>query len=215
SIERNGHNLEFEVKRDFILYSSVQYQILQTNSGKNIGYIELWIFDENSTEEFTKAAEALVAEDVDGILIDLRNNPGGFMEDAINIISLFTATEKTATQLLFSDGSKEKFKTTGNGPLAEYETVVLINEGSASASEILAGALKDYGTAKLVGTTSFGKGTVQQLSEYRDGSIFKYTISKWLTPNGTDINKEGIKPDIKVTNTGSTDTQLKKALEQF
>lgn len=134
------------------------------------------------------------------------------MDTAIQLVSLFTKEKKTAVELKFSDGSIDKYQTDGNGLLAGYKTIILINNGSASASEILAGALKDHNLAKLVGDKSFGKGVVQQLNTYKDGSLFKYTISQWLTPKGTSINKMGIAPDISVTDPTK---QLDKALEQF
>lgn len=214
TILRDGNRMNFTVTREFILYSTVQYRVIQKNS-KNIGYIEILLFDLESYNEFLEAAEALVAENIEGLIIDLRNNPGGYVDTTIDIISLFTDEVKTAVQMIYSDGSTEIYQTDENGLLKDYETVILINEGSASASEILAGTLRDYGIAKIIGTTSFGKGSVQSLTEYSDGSMFKYTVAKWLTANGNDIAEVGIIPDEIVKNTGNTDNQLNEALAEF
>ena len=113
------------------------------------------------------------------------------------------------------DKQTETYKTNGNGLLKNYKVIILINEGSASASEIVAGALKDYQIATLIGKKSFGKGTAQELKTYKDGSVFKYTISNWLTPNGTKINGTGITPDKIVENAASSDDQLNAALTEF
>ncbi len=212
TVLREKEEIKFEVERAAIFHASVQYKMLSNN----IGYIELISFNETSYEEFKSAAEELLLEDPNGFIIDVRNNPGGIVQTAVNILSLFTDEQRTAVQFEYADGTKVPIKTNGNGLLNDYKIVLLINEGSASASEILAGALKDYGRATLVGTKTFGKGSVQNLVEYYNGAIFKYTISKWLTPKGSEINEVGIKPDILVKNTDSEiDEQLHAALREF
>jgi carboxyl-terminal processing protease len=129
---------------------------------------------------------------------------------------LFTDKIEPAVKLKFADNTVDTYNTTGNGLLKNIKTVVLVNKGSASASEIVAGALQDYKIAKIIGETSFGKGTVQDIAEYKDGSIFKYTTALWLTPNGNNINKRGIIPDKLVgTPTANVDSQLNSALEEF
>ncbi len=208
---RDKKEQTFSVTREKISHKSVTSKTL-TKGKKNIGYIQVNIFGDDTYNDFVTQANDLIKQKVSGFIIDLRNNPGGYMDTAIQMISLFTKEKKTAVELKFSDNSIQKYDTDGNGLLAGYKTIVLMNNGSASASEILAGALKDYNFAKLVGDKSFGKGVVQQLNTYKDGSLFKFTISEWLTPNGTSINKTGITPDISVTDATK---QLDKALEQF
>ncbi|PIZ75161.1 hypothetical protein COY05_04705 [Candidatus Peregrinibacteria bacterium CG_4_10_14_0_2_um_filter_38_24] len=210
-ILRNKKEQTFKVTREKINYKSVSSKTL-TKDKKTIGYIQINIFGAETYGDFVAQANELIKQKVSGFIIDLRNNPGGYMDTAIQLVSLFTKEKKTAVELKFSDGSIDKYQTDGNGLLAGYKTIILINNGSASASEILAGALKDHNLAKLVGDKSFGKGVVQQLNTYKDGSLFKYTISQWLTPKGTSINKMGIAPDISVTDPTK---QLDKALEQF
>lgn len=215
AVLRSGKTLEFIVDRDFILISTVNHKVIEENN-KQIGYLQITTFGEDTDDEFAQAVDQLTQEDLDGIILDLRNNPGGYMTKAIEIIGYFTQEAKKAVILEFNDGSKDSYLSKANGKLAGYETVILINEGSASASEILAGALQDYKTGKLIGTKSFGKGRVQQLNQYDDNSIFKYTVSKWLTPLGRDINEVGLAPDkIVERGTGTTDLQLNTALAEF
>lgn len=215
TVLRDGKEKTYTVIRDFILLNTIESEILKGPGGKNIGHIRIISFGERTYEDFDEAARDLLEEDIDGLIVDLRSNPGGYMDVAVNIISLFVDKIKTAVTLRFADGSEENYKTNGNELLKDIETVVLINEGSASASEILAGALKDYGIAKLIGKKSFGKGSVQEIAQYKDNSLLKYTISNWLTPNGTNINGEGFEPDIEISNTENNDNQLDRALEEF
>ncbi|MFA6992601.1 MAG: S41 family peptidase [Candidatus Gracilibacteria bacterium] len=215
TVQREGKELSFTVTRDVIQNESVDYEI-KTYNGKNIAYINMINFGEETYTEFLDAANKIIADKtINGVILDLRNNPGGYIDVAIDIISLFTNEIKTAVKLKYANGNITEYKTSGDGTLKGYKTAILINKGSASASEILAGALKDYGIATLIGETSFGKGSVQEIHTYEDGSLFKYTISYWLTPNGTSIEHTGITPDTIIQNTGTTDTQLNKALEQF
>jgi carboxyl-terminal processing protease len=160
----------------------------------------------------------------DGLILDLRNNPGGYMDVAINIAGLFAEKQRIALKMKYADDTTETYKTgeEGLGLLKDIKTVVLINKGTASASEILAGALKDFEAAKLIGEKTFGKGTAQDLKEYEYGnkpnenkSVLKYTSSKWLTPSGKSIDKVGIVPDRIVKNTSATDNQLNAALDEF
>jgi carboxyl-terminal processing protease len=203
--------LEFEITRDFILYKSVNYEILK-RVNKDIGYIQIFYFGTSTYYEFLEAVDVVTEQDLDGLIIDLRNNPGGYMNEAINITDLFLEEIKVIVILEYADEQEKYRATANNNLLSEYETVVLINEGSASASEIMAGALQDQEKATIIGTQSFGKGTVQQVEQYGDGSMFKYTISKWLTPDGTDIEDKGITPDIYVE---GEDEQLERAIEEI
>jgi len=216
-VQRNNQELTFSVIRQTINFDSVNTEII-THNNKKVGYIELVNFGDNTAYAFKQAALDLASNSVDGVIVDVRNNPGGYLDIAIDIIKNFIPEGESAAavKLVYSGGFSETLTTTGNGNLSNYEIVVLINEGSASASEILAGALRDLKDATLIGTTSFGKGSVQQMEMLSNNSILKYTISEWLTPNGTEINEIGITPDIIIENTSeTTDSQLNRALNEF
>ncbi|MCX6735079.1 MAG: S41 family peptidase [Candidatus Peregrinibacteria bacterium] len=217
TVSRAGKEMEFSVMRDSITIKRVNTKTLKTASGKSIAYISLADFGQGADEEFAAAAKELIKNKPNGFIIDLRNNPGGYVDTAVNIISLFTNEAKVAVKMEFVDKHVEETKTEALGLLNGYKIVVLINEGSASASEITAGALKDYGIATLVGKKSFGKGVAQELRTYKDGSLLKYTISNWLTPNGSSINKQGITPDVTIERglDPKVDAQLDSALGQF
>jgi carboxyl-terminal processing protease len=195
----------------------VNTKVLTTTSGKTIDYISLTNFGQESDKEFATAAKDIIQNKPAGIILDLRNNPGGLVNVAINIISLFTDQTKTALKMEYVDKTVEETSTSGNGLLKGYKVVILMNEGSASASEIVAGALKDFGIATLVGKKSYGKGVVQAVQQYKDGSYFKYTEANWLTPNGTSINDKGLAPDVIVEKgtDPKVDAQLNSALSQF
>ncbi len=211
---RNMKELTFSVTREAIQIRSTNYELLSSGS-KKIAYIEILNFSDDTYEEFLEEANKAINDNVDGLIIDLRNNPGGYMGTAIRIVNLFTDEVKTAVMLEFANGNTIDYKTNGNGLLADYKTVILINEGSASASEILAIAVRDYGVATIIGTQSFGKGSVQEITQYNNGALFKYTISQWLSPNGTNINNIGLTPDSIIENTEEIDWQLDTALEEF
>ena len=153
----------------------------------------------------------------DGLILDLRNDPGGFLETAISVAGEWIHQNVVVSEK-FSDGQKKDYLSDGLARFADIPTVALINGGSASASEIVAGALQDYGKATLVGEKSFGKGSVQDYQEFDDGSALKVTIALWLTPKGRSINQEGIAPDIEVKMTDADfeadlDPQMDKAIE--
>ncbi len=160
------------------------------------------------------------AEDLKGLVLDLRNNPGGDLEVAQEIAGWFLEKGKIVTIENFGAGKEQKnYLAQGNASFIDYPMVVLINQGSASASEILAGSLRDNRNIKLIGEKSFGKGSVQEVAYLvRDGSFLKITIAKWLTPKGNSISEVGLSPDIKVGMTDqdiqqNKDPQLDKALE--
>lgn len=214
TILRDKKESTYTVTRESIFYETVSHRFIEKN-GKNIAYLELTSFNDETTTEFEKAAEDIIDKKANGLILDLRNNPGGYLDVAVDIIGMFTDKGKIAVKMQFADNSTETYKTIKKGPLKDLKTVILINNGSASASEIVAGALQDYKIAKLIGEKSFGKGTVQNVTEYRDNSVFKYTTAKWLTPNGRDINKKGLTPDKLITKPGTVDTQLEAALKEF
>lgn len=185
-----------------------------------IAYIQLYHFTENSPEEFQKTADKILKSDAQKIILDLRNNPGGYLEAAVDLASWFLPKEEVVAIEDFGNGKKVEYRSRGYMQLADYPIVVLVNQGSASASEILAGALRDIKGVKLVGEKTFGKGSVQQLEDLRGGSSLKITVAKWLTPSGKTIMNEGIEPDEKVEMTledieSDKDPQLEKAIEML
>ncbi|MBU1673218.1 S41 family peptidase [Patescibacteria group bacterium] len=190
---------EIEIIRDTILVDSVRWEILKTDQG-DIGYIEIIHFSVDTEGLFNQAVNEILLENPEGLIVDLRNNPGGYLDSSINIASKWIE-DKPVLYEEFSDGSRAEYNSNGSPQLKGMQTVVLINEGSASASEIIAGALQDYSLATLVGKTTFGKGSVQDYKTFDDGSSLKLTIAKWLTPNLQNIDEVGITPDIEVERT--------------
>ena len=153
-----------------------------------------------------------------GLILDLRNNPGGYLDTAVSTISDWIDSGKVAVKEIGLGNSEKDYKTEGVPRLKGTKTIILVNEGSASASEILAGALQDYKVATLVGHKTFGKGSVQELEDLKDNSEIKVTVAKWYTPSGRGINKTGLEPDIKVDLSADDiknqkDPQMDKALE--
>lgn len=189
-------------------------------SGKRVAYISLTRFGDRTNNEWNEAVSTLVREQASnnppaGVILDLRNNPGGYLQSSVFIASEFIPDGTVVTQVN-SDGSREDFTIVRRGRLLDIPVIVLINEGSASASEIVAGALRDHDRATLVGETSFGKGTVQSPQDLPGGGGLHITTGRWLLPSGSSISDEGINPDMEVlleNPTATTDAQLAKALE--
>lgn len=184
----------------------------------NIAVIKVNKFASETAKEWDKAVLAIVKNpDVLAVVIDLRNNPGGYLQAAVELASDFVETGKVIVIEEKSDGTKQEFKVEKLGKLLKYKVVVLINEGSASASEILAGALRDQKGIKLVGIKSFGKGTIQEPIEINGGSGLHITTARWLTPNGTWVNEKGLEPDVKIEDDEKTeeDEQLQEAIKTF
>lgn len=194
------------------------------NSTKNIAYIRLSRFGDKLESEWSSAVNEVVNaqknSNVAGLIFDLRGNPGGYLDGSVYVGSEFINSGTVVSQEN-SDGTKEDYKVNGKGKLYTIPVVVLINKGSASAAEIVAGALKDHKRATIVGETSFGKGSVQTPQELQGGASLHVTTGKWLTPNGTWISKKGITPDVEVTfdenitadEIATRDAQLAKAVE--
>jgi len=208
----------FDVKitRAEIIVASVKWNI----RGDKIAVIEVSRFGEDTEEKFQKAVAEILLASPRGLILDLRNNPGGYLETAIDLASEFIPKKKVVAMEEFSGGKRDEFFSHGPTRLSGISTVVLVNEGSASASEILAGSLQDYGLARLVGKKTFGKGSVQELEQFSDGSEARITIAKWLTPLGRYIHEKGIDPDFDVDLTGEDtnagrDPQLDKAVEML
>ncbi|MFZ2188146.1 MAG: S41 family peptidase [Candidatus Moraniibacteriota bacterium] len=205
---------EISIIRDTIEVKSVKIDF----KDNNIAHIEITKFGENTDKEFNQAVKNLLAKNTKGIILDLRNNPGGLLDKSVAIASRMIPEGKVVVTEEDSSGKKDNFSTAGGDTLSNIPTVVLINGGSASASEILAGALRDDQNTILIGEKSFGKGTVQELITLPQGSSVKVTVAKWLTPNGDYIMEKGINPDIEVKMTpedytNEKDPQLDKALE--
>ncbi len=206
---------DFTIIRDTIKVPSMEWKLID----EDIAYIRIFQFDQSLSNDFKRSAMEIINSPVKKIVIDLRNNPGGYLELSQEIAGWFLDRGQVVTIENFGKDKKEEFyKTNGNANFVNYPVVVLINNGSASASEILAGALRDNRGIKLIGEKSFGKGSVQQLLNLQDGSSIKITIAKWLTPKGESISEVGLSPDIKVELTeedleAEKDPQLDKALE--
>lgn len=196
-IRNSSQDLKFEITRDTITIPSVDSKILTGN----IGYIKISRYSEDTARLATVAANDFKSKNVKGIVLDVRGDPGGLLDAAVSVSSLWLPQGKTILQEKRDGTVIRTYSATGNAILKDIPTVVLIDEGSASASEITAGALHDNGVAKLIGVKSFGKGSVQQLERLRDGGVLKVTIARWYTPNGININKDGIKPDTEVKRT--------------
>jgi len=212
--------------RDAIKAPTIEWKTIEHRS-KKIAYMRIYSFNQIVDSEFEKASKEIVDSNPDGLIVDLRNNPGGLLDSAINLAGWFLDKDQVVVSEVFGDGTKNEFRSSGNSALKPIPTVLLMNGGSASASEILAGALHDNRQIKIVGEKSFGKGSVQELQKYGDGSSLKVTIAKWLTPAGISISEKGIEADIGVKikeedlkvegkieiDTPSKDPQLDKALE--
>lgn len=206
---------EIKVVRDVIKIPSLKLEFKEDG----IAHMRLYQFSEKAPSDFRDAADEILRNQSKKIILDLRNNPGGYLEVSRDIASWFL--EKGSVVAIEDFGGKQeanKYLAQGNSNLQSLPVVVLINKGSASASEILAGALRDNRNIKLIGETSFGKGSVQALEKLRGGSNLKITIAKWLTPNGYSISEKGLDPDVKVELTeedikAQKDPQLDKAIE--
>ncbi len=217
-ILRKAEILDFKIKRENIKMNIVEGKVLENK----IGYINFSSFDETTAEDFKNKFEELNRKGIKSLIIDLRNNGGGLVDQALKIADY--VTNKNDTLLYEVDkNNNEKIKKSENDPIINMPIVILTNQNTASASEILAGALKDLGKAKIVGTKTFGKGVIQQILSLRDGSGLKITVEEYQTPNHNKINKVGIEPDEKVELKEeyknkliipeNEDTQLKKAIE--
>ncbi|PIY59529.1 S41 family peptidase [Candidatus Wolfebacteria bacterium CG_4_10_14_0_8_um_filter_37_11] len=216
TIQRNGWSepKEFSIVRDIIQIPTIDFEMKEDN----IAYFHLYNFYENAPFLFYQSAIKAAMQNPKGVILDLRNNPGGYLEASVNLAGWFLEPGELVVAEEFGSGEKEEFRANNSGFFKDSPIVVLINEGSASASEILAGALRDNRGIKLIGKKSFGKGTVQELERLRDGSSIKITVAHWLMPNGGLIEKNGIAPDYEVNITeedvkAGRDPQLEKAME--
>ena len=219
-ILRGTEKKEFELTRENIKLNPVKAEVLQNS----IGYISFKSFDEGTADEFKAKYEEIQKQGIKSLIIDLRNNGGGIVDEALEIADFIT--DKDSTLLYEVDkNNNEKVEKSKNDPIINMPIILLTNKNTASSSEILAGALKDLGKAKIVGTKTYGKGVIQQVITLTNGTGIKITSEKYLTPNKTEINGTGINPDenvelpdsIKNTLTveKKDDTQLQKAIEML
>jgi carboxyl-terminal processing protease len=217
TISRKGFK---EPKEITLIRETIQVPIVKWElKNDNIAYIKIYQFTGNLPDKFQDIASAIIKSKSQKIILDLRNNPGGYLEVAADIASWFLPRgEVVAIEDFGKEETQKKYRSDGYKGFQDFSVVVLINKGSASASEIVAGALRDIKNIKLVGETSFGKGSVQSLERFKDGASLKITIAKWLTPSGISISDEGLKPDIEIELTdedydADRDPQLDKAIE--
>jgi len=209
-----------ELIRENIFIPSVSWEKLENN----LAYLKIYNFNLPVTMDFYKVALEISSAKPKGLIIDLRNNPGGYLDSVVDISGWFLSRGDIILKEDFGNGEVKVFRVSlGQSLLKNIPTVILVNEGTASAAEILAGALRDNRGIQLIGTKTFGKGSVQELIYLKDGSSIKLTISRWLTPNGTIIQDNGLEPDIMVKNEEDfgayakidleKDKQLQRAIE--
>lgn len=204
--------LDFTITREDIKIPSVKYKIIDGN----IGYLQITTFSDDTVSLVNEAVTEFKSKNVKGVIVDVRSNPGGLLESSVDVSSLWLNQGQTVLQEKRGSTVVKTYSATGNNKLSGTPTVVLIDGGSASASEILTGALKDNGDAYVIGEKSYGKGVVQQLINFQDGGQLKVTVASWFRPNGQNINKKGITPDKKVKISDAdakadNDTQLQAA----
>ena len=217
-IERDGSEKELLLKKESVTIKSVKSKIFNKNN-KKIGYIYINIFSNVAVTQFKKELDKLEKENIDSLIIDVRDNSGGHLTTATRIISLFIDSKHIMYQTN-TKGKIKKYYSTGT-KTKKYPIVILQNKNSASASEMLSAALKEEYNATVVGETSYGKGTVQELSNLDVKTEYKITTKLWLTPKGNSINGKGVKPDVSVSldddykkdPTDENDNQLQKALD--
>jgi carboxyl-terminal processing protease len=208
---------DIKITRAHINVKSVKL-IEKDDNGKKVAVITVSQFGDDTKQLFEQAVEKVLANGDQGVVIDLRNDPGGYLDTAVALASNWVDSGQTVVKEVNYKGETNSHNASGVNRLKGIKTIVLVNGGSASASEILSGALQDYGFATLVGEKTFGKGSVQQLDELSDGSEIKVTIAKWFTPKDRGINHTGLEPDVKVERTSDDinagrDPQMDKALE--
>ena len=219
TVLRNNKYLTFSIKR-----TNIEIEIVKSNyfdvESKRIGYLDVDVISSNTYKQFNKNLKRLENKNIDSLIIDLRDNPGGQLSQTKEILSMFF-NKKTVLYQLKDKDTKKKIYSSSN-ETRSYPIVILVNDGSASASEIITSCfMKNYNNIKVVGTTTYGKGTVQQSHQLSTGTSIKYTVQEWLTSNGKNINEKGIKPDEELlmnseyysNPTYNTDNQLQKAIE--
>ncbi len=222
TLERDEKEIDAEIIRDEINVPSVELEVK-----RGVAILKLARFGDDTTKEWDKAISQIARQwkgkTVKAMILDLRDNPGGYLDGSVYIASEFIAEGKLVVKQEYNNGTYEEHKVKRGGMLLDIPLVVLINKGSASASEIVAGALRDYKRAKLIGEKTFGKGSIQEALDLKKGAGLHVTIAKWILPNGDWINDKGVEPTIKIENptdekntiTPQSDKQLEKAIEDL
>ena len=208
----------FEAPQDIsVTRGKIVVESVRTKMKDGVYVIEITNFKNNTVGLFHEAVREALKKDPEGIVLDVRNNPGGYLQGAVAVASEWVENGNVVIED-FGNGEKKEYEAEGRARLKDYNTTVLINKGSASASEIVAGALQDHGEATIVGEQSFGKGSVQTLERFSNNASVKISVARWLTPDGSTIEGEGITPDVKVKMTEEdykevNDPQLKRAIK--
>jgi len=224
-LERDAKEFDLKITRDQINVSSVELSY-ETKNNKKVAYLKLNQFGENTNDEWDRSVDEInnkwQKKEISGMVLDVRDNPGGYLDGSVYLASEFLPFGKLVVKQESTVAANRDYLVFRNGQLKDIPLVVLINKGSASASEILAGALRDYKRAKLVGEKTFGKGSVQEALDLGGGAGLHVTVAKWILPNGDWINSKGIEPDIKIENqltqgntmTRNNDKQLDQAITE-
>lgn len=220
-IQRGDQILEFDVPRENIKLHQINTEVLENQ----IGYMDIYSFDEGTSDQFKDKYNELKEQGIKGLIIDLRNNPGGIVKEATGIADAMLEKGKTILITKDKDGKEEITKSEEDPIVVDVPIILLTNNNSASAAEILAGALKDNGVAKIIGEKTYGKGVIQNVFTLSSGAGLKITTNEYFTPNNNKINKIGIEPDIEVSLPEDIedelnipfeqDTQLKRAIEEL
>jgi len=230
TLGRANGTVDLKIKRESIVVDPIELSYKSSNSCKGepcprVAYIRVVQFGDQTNEKWDEAVSEVAqkwnAHTIDGLVLDLRGNPGGYLESAVYLASDFLKENSLVVKQVYSKSRSKEYNVTRPGFLYDIPVVVLVDQGSASAAEILAGALKDHGKAKLVGEKTFGKGSVQEAMDLNQGTGLHVTVAKWVLPKGAWINGTGIRPDITIDNstsstdtvTDATDNQLQKAIE--
>jgi len=213
-IQREEEIINKTIERRTVEIEDIEYEVLDNN----IGYIQILSFDDGCSNKFETVLNDFMSRGIKSLIIDVRDNGGGIVTEATDIADLFVAKNSNIMIEVDKDG-KEKITKAKEEPIinSEFKVIILTNENTASASEILVGALKENNIAKIIGDRTFGKGVMQEVVPVSSGGALKLTIKEFLTPNGNKINKEGIKPDIEVENIkdNDIDEQLQKAIQEL
>ena len=212
-ISREGETgtKDIQITREMITLPTVEWEW----KDDNVAYVRLISFNQNTPFAFYNVIRNIITENPRAMILDLRNNPGGYLEVAVGLSGWFIDRGEVVVKERYADGEDRVFRSRGNAALKNLPTIILVNRGTASAAEIMAGAIRDINGTRLIGERTFGKGTVQSLEELKDGSMLKITVANWVTPNGHIIEGSGLVPDINIKRAENDpeDAQLNKAME--